>query len=1142
MKNEHNIYNCDEKINGFFYGLERHLASFSKACTLYEELYCYWIIQKKDYIKRLQAIIMSFPGYSLHDVSHSEKIVQAIEMILGEDRIKLLSATDTWLLLECAYAHDVGMVIPIEDFINDLMSEKDDSFYNKIIKFRSDNLKLSQAVDFIYPLLYGLRKRENKKNEDMGFYFSEQDERQLLSIYDNADGRWPLQFKMALESLAQAYYRPQHGERTKKIIYSLAKRKDCPNVVPRRLKYLVGDIAFMHTEERNGILTSLEFVTSGIANDYAHPRFVAEMLRLGDLLDLDAERFNPYQLSVAGNIDIFSMQHQLKHIFIDQILISPKRIKVQANFEPKEVEAYFNDDIEPENEPNDSGVNKKSAVNIDELHKNPQHLCYEAMKLLFSWLKMLRSEIEFFSANWFKIVPDDFPGAAPRFAKEEICLEGKPVDIDEVDLIYSIDTRRAAELVEGSNMYNEPGLVFLRELIQNAIDASKMQLSQDINDGLYDGLLEEESKTLLKTPYNLFEKIKNQLNRYKIDIFINSNINDDSIEIKIRDYGIGITFKKLKQMRYIGNIFSPQDYNIRQNMPKWFQPTGSFGFGMQSIFRVTKSFKLCSRTKNEWDNPDNKAINATFYSARMGGEIYNEYMNKTDSWKFGFGTEIKIKLDKKDVDFLFRSKKFSKNLSPAPQYDPYLSPLNIVKDLVVSYIKKSCKPMLFPIYLDNRLLLSSKHMFGDFVISFDKNDGKYELNTFEDAFNKTYSFSYWDTENGILLRYSHPSENKFNIFNSITKNALYLKGIKVEDTEMEKVTRMPLFDTEVNLSGFDAKEYLQISRDRFLQEKSYKVAAKIRIANLRFIKSLAYLFSSEKHGKFVLEYFGSGEKIATIIRYIAWLGANNEDNIHEKNNFKTMCSLGENFSIRPKIPFYLVEKDHLTYYENESIFPCIPEWYTDFSHFSIESLYINENRSSVESMESGAIKAIVDCWINYYEIAMSEIRILRVSGAEKYIRIYKLSYRKKRPVVMDEETFWKYGRECIKYALEKFNEDGKDKRLLLPGIAEYIAISVCNVPQSLLTEENHRFMSWIIMPLSIRELNDIKNEAKDLDNKEFEKKLESKINEELLYDVAQNSLGIDIIGGIVSIDRIKKDYIDWLKKLFLHLNNDNVFL
>jgi hypothetical protein len=67
--------------------------------------------------KALQTVGNMFPHYSRHDESHSKQILVNIERLLG-DNIRLLTATDTWLILEAAYWHDIGMVVPQQDVID----------------------------------------------------------------------------------------------------------------------------------------------------------------------------------------------------------------------------------------------------------------------------------------------------------------------------------------------------------------------------------------------------------------------------------------------------------------------------------------------------------------------------------------------------------------------------------------------------------------------------------------------------------------------------------------------------------------------------------------------------------------------------------------------------------------------------------------------------------------------------------------------------------------------------------------------------------------------------------------------------------------------------------------------------------------
>lgn len=68
-----------------------------------------WSFDEKLVSKSLENIAGYFPHFSSHNSSHSKQILINIERLLGKN-LKLLSATDTWLILESAYWHDIGIV------------------------------------------------------------------------------------------------------------------------------------------------------------------------------------------------------------------------------------------------------------------------------------------------------------------------------------------------------------------------------------------------------------------------------------------------------------------------------------------------------------------------------------------------------------------------------------------------------------------------------------------------------------------------------------------------------------------------------------------------------------------------------------------------------------------------------------------------------------------------------------------------------------------------------------------------------------------------------------------------------------------------------------------------------------------------
>ena len=71
--------------------------------------------------------------------------------------------------------------------------------------------------------------------------------------------------------------------------------------------------------------------------DYAHPRFLAQMLRMGDLLDADNNRFNASNEIVFGEIPESSRNHWKKHMSARHILIAPDIIEYRADCSKPEV-------------------------------------------------------------------------------------------------------------------------------------------------------------------------------------------------------------------------------------------------------------------------------------------------------------------------------------------------------------------------------------------------------------------------------------------------------------------------------------------------------------------------------------------------------------------------------------------------------------------------------------------------------------------------------------------------------------------------------------------------------------------------------------------------------------------------------------
>lgn len=250
------------------YGLESHLKTICEENKDFEELYFIWNSNKKNIKNKLKYVVSSYPHYSLHDESHSKTIISNIEMLLGEERIKKLSPTDTWLLLSSAYLHDIGMILIYNQIENNWETEEFQEFLKELEN--SFDSKMSEAVLYIKKLKENLKEKTFEK-------------------------KWPIKIKKYVTFIVAEFYRRKHSNMSREYIKNMRAIFDIDlrnsGTMKVRLIDLIATVSAMHTSNSDEIL-KLDYKTNGHAFDYVHPRFVAEMIRMGDLLDADNGRFD----------------------------------------------------------------------------------------------------------------------------------------------------------------------------------------------------------------------------------------------------------------------------------------------------------------------------------------------------------------------------------------------------------------------------------------------------------------------------------------------------------------------------------------------------------------------------------------------------------------------------------------------------------------------------------------------------------------------------------------------------------------------------------------------------------------------------------------------------------------------------------
>lgn len=719
-------------------------------------LFAQWEFDQKLVGKALENIGGFYPHFSNHNASHSQQILVNIERLLGDD-IELLTATDTWLILEAAYWHDVGMLVDAKN-AKEVHSNPDFNFMIQTIA--------------------------NEKGHDLQKFCQAYVEKNWLSAIGTVDH--PFDGIEQYRQLVAEWFRRGHDKRVGKIVEDpfkdLGITSPRTELLPNRIYRYLGQICVSHGMNFDTLMETISYKQTGLGTEDCHPRFIGCLLRLGDLFDLDDNRFCPVMAKHVSNMPSVSKHHHDKHLSLREFQLDKRTVKLVAEC--------------------------------------PDEMSYVETQNWFGWI---REEFQNQMSQWNLIVPNLKFGSLPTIEQLDVRMEIKYEDgvkkekilLNSKPMKFRLDEMNVMEILQGANLYKDKLSIF-RELIQNAVDATMLRiyLFEIKNKSEYFNSDTESISPEDPQVQELFEKYCITIKLVKKE----SKNGKEIWSIIIQDQGVGISLEDLNYMQNMaGSSRNIKKSQRMKGMPKWMRPSGEFGIGLHSVFLLTKNLPIqyqsvTYKTKNVFSN-EYLEIQMNTPLGEKKGYCFISKLSSCDVLKFGTTLEAHFSISERD-EFdheLYLSRK-----------EIYVEDYDLMSKLVVWDFYKNLSEIVSSSLIKIKLKDFDESQFQ----KFSDYQERY-FTAFLGLRDKKLVFDekrLWSKENNFFFKISI-----INPFSYNSKTSLYecikllFKGQRasLRDSYIyinEEKTIFDFFSFEFDFYGLNAKSVLTINRESWKKE------------------------------------------------------------------------------------------------------------------------------------------------------------------------------------------------------------------------------------------------------------------------------------------------------------------------------------
>lgn len=539
---------------------------------------------RSEVSKWLPQVTQLFPHYPSHALDHSDRIVFQLSRLLFSEAKPCISFSpiEVYCLLCSVYLHDIGMVVPPSEVVRILSS--------------------AQWKEYVAPdgngnHLYVAYERARRSADSSGGETS-------AFLADRL-----LRFILA------DFVRRDHHERGRTVLEMHAFLRQLVDDGDSVAFQTISDIGVAHGLDRAELSDESRFPEErDVVDGKVNVRFLARLLRIGDLLDMSTSRADPMTASSIGPLPPDAVPHWRQYSSKKHENITPEIIEFTFECEDQDTHRVLRDWFGWLEE-------EVHTAGLEQLHSK-RHSDWKAPHCL---IKSQASSDSIDCVQKPTIIIRPRKNASYRFHDWKLELDHELVL---QRLIYDV--------------YEEPA-VFVRELIQNASDATRCQMYSDYAVA-YPGYDLPTRPTQFPAEFRALYPISIHLTFEDVSLTADGPT-ERRLIVTIEDRGTGMNEEIIRRyFLQVGRSYY-QSNEFRENYK--FAPTSRFGVGFLSVFAVSRDVTV------ETARHDDQA--GKLVGIRLKLREPKNYL-LTESWCPGNdpetcrpGTRVRVVLDDPDV-------------------------------------------------------------------------------------------------------------------------------------------------------------------------------------------------------------------------------------------------------------------------------------------------------------------------------------------------------------------------------------------------------------------------------------------------------------------------------------------------------------